>query len=76
MNNQDMYYNPYGGFPLFNNNPQNTYASSQFNDITERISRLERQTKRLEQRLSRLETPYINNNKINTNEPDNNMYMM
>ena len=53
----------------------NTYASSQFNDMTERISRLERQVKRLDQRLTRIETPYANMNNLNS-EPDNDMYMM
>ena len=55
--------------------PANTYANSQFNDINERVSRLERQVKRLDQRLTRLETPYANTNNF-TQEPDNNMYMM
>lgn len=55
---------------------QNTYATSQFNDMNERINRLERQVKRLDQRLTRLETPYANTNATQTNEPDNNMYMM
>lgn len=90
MNERDMYYNSYGfgGYSpipsgnmgmLFPDNQyqtftQNTYASSQFNDMSERINRLERQVKRLDQRLTRLETPYANAN--NSNEPDNNMYMM
>lgn len=55
--------------------PTNTYANSQFNDMNERIGRLERQVKRLDQRLTRLETPYANTNMLNQ-EPDNNMYMM
>ena len=37
---------------------------------------IERQVKRLDQRLTRLETPYANTSNINNNEPDNNMYMM
>ena len=53
----------------------NNYSTSQFSDMTERINRLERQVKRIDQRLTRLETPYANNMKYN-NEPDNNMYMM
>lgn len=57
------------------NMPTNTYANSQFNDMNERVSRLERQIKRLDQRLTRLETPYANANPL-SNEPDNNMYMM
>lgn len=55
--------------------PTNTYASSQLNDMNDRIGRLERQVKRLDQRLTRLETPYANTNNLNQ-EPDNNMYMM
>ena len=80
----------YGGYTPLNNNPQgmqiptspmqqqlipNTYTSSQFNDMNERINRLERQVKRLDQRLARLETPYANTNNFQ-NEPDNNMYIM
>ncbi|MCI6265697.1 MAG: hypothetical protein MR598_02485 [Erysipelotrichaceae bacterium] len=55
---------------------QNTYATSQFNDMNERVNRLERQVKRLDQRLTRLETPYANQTQSQNNEPDNNMYMM
>ena len=55
--------------------PANNYANSQFNDMNERVSRLERQVKHLDQRLTRLETPYANTNNFNQ-EPDNNMYMM
>ena len=44
--------------------------------MNERINRLERQVKRLDQRLNRLETPYANANMSYNNEPDNNMYMM
>lgn len=62
--------------PIPNQIPQNSYATSQFNDMNERINRLERQVKRLDQRLTRLETPYANTNSIINNEPDNNMYMM
>lgn len=87
-----MYYSSYGygGYaPINNQTPgmqmpspipnqitPNSYASSQFNDMTERINRLERQVKRLDQRLTRLETPYANSNISYNNEPDNNMYMM
>jgi len=60
---------------MSNQIPINTYTNSQFNDINERVSRLERQIKRLDQRLTRLETPYANTNNFNV-EPDNNMYMM
>ena len=55
---------------------QNSYTTSQFNDMNERISRLERQVKRLDQRLTRLETPYANTTNLKNTEPDNNMYMM
>ena len=87
MNEKNMYYNPYleGTTPMMNNYPsmqmpinqmpKNTYTTSQFNDMNERINRLERQVKRIDQRLSRLETPYANTSKYNP-EPDNNMYMM
>ena len=60
---------------MSNTMPANTYANSQFNDMNERVSRLERQVKRLDQRLTRIETPYANTNNF-SNEPDNNMYMM
>ena len=60
---------------FFNQTPNNTYANTQITDMTERLNRLERQIKRLDQRLTRLETPYANTNNYNT-EPDNNMYMM
>lgn len=87
MKDRDMYYG-YGGFSPLQMpgmlQPQMTvsggYSSnlgtSQFNDFSERIDRLERQVKRIEQRLTRLETPYANGNNLYNNEPDNNMYMM
>lgn len=69
----------YTGMPnqsyIGNQMPANTYANSQFNDMNDRVSRLERQVKRLDQRLTRLETPYANTTNFNQ-EPDNNMYMM
>jgi septation ring formation regulator EzrA len=74
VNNQipGMLPNQYGS-----GNSSNSYFTSQFNDINERIERVERQIKRLDQRLTRLETPYANsNNNLYNNEPDNNMYMM
>ena len=89
MKDRDMYYGNYGygGFIPLNNganipnqmpgiidNTGNNYANSFFNDINDRLDRLERQIKRLDQRLTRIETPYANNNY--NNEPDNNMYMM
>lgn len=84
-----MYYNSYGYSGVLPNMPggfmnqvpgtmipqnNNNYSINQWNDINERISRLERQVKRLDQRLTRIETPYANQNY--NNEPDNNMYMM
>ena len=89
IDNRDMYYGGYvpmdsmSGMPNMNPNPNsgqmqmmpNNYTTGQFNDMNERINRLERQIKRIDQRLTRLETPYANNMKYN-NEPDNNMYMM
>ncbi len=82
MSDRDMYYGGYGGFIPINQMPNtsnqvpvnNSYFNGQFNDMTERISRLERQVKRLEQRLTRLEVPYAN--KDFGNDTDNNMYIM
>ena len=77
INERDMYYG-YGGYIPVNNMQQpmqNNYTASQLTDMNERINRLERQVKRLDQRLIRLETPYTNNMQYN-NEPDSNMYMM
>ena len=78
MNDRDFAYGYGGFFPMNGNNlgmqypTSNSYSISQFNDMNDRISRLERQMKRIEQRLVRLETPYSNSN----NDSDNNMYMM
>ncbi len=75
MNDRDMFYNslPYGNYIPIPQQPKlNSYMPNQINDMNERINRLERQIKRLDQRLTRIETPYNNQ----TNEPDNNMYMM
>ena len=87
MNDRDMYYGGYGysGFmpvssfqPNLNAQPQisnygtpNNYTMGIYNDMNERLERLERQVKRLDQRLNRLETPYSN-----SSEPDNGMYIM
>ena len=92
IDDRDMYYGYGGGYIPMNNMPQgmmpntgfmpntntmpNNYSTSQINDMNERISRLERQVKRIDQRLTRLETPYANNLKYDNNTPDNNMYMM
>ena len=78
MNERDMYYGYNGGFPLpiqmtganYSQVNDNMYSANYYNDFNNRIERLERQFKRFDQRLTRLETPYANN------EPDNNMYMM
>ncbi len=83
MKDRDMFYG-YGGFYPFtpqigNNGPANGNVDNfnYFNDFKNRIERLERQVKRLDQRISRLETPYANvTNNIYNNEPDDNMYMM
>lgn len=85
MKDRDMYYG-YGGFYPFspqigNNGLSNgnidNYNFNYFNDFKNRIDKLERQVKRLDQRISRLETPYANvTNNIYNNEPDDNMYMM
>ncbi len=84
LKERDMSYSYGGFFPLSNQMNygtapvpafDNTYNINYFNDFNNRLERLERQFKRIDQRLSRLETPYANNNYSN-NEPDNNMYMM
>lgn len=79
MDNRDMFYNSYGyssGYPM---NPMmqpnmmfpnsNNYSM----DIGNRLTRIEKQINRLNQRVSRLESP--NNTNIYT-EPDNNLYML
>ena len=80
MKDRDMFYG-YGGFYPLNNQispsylfDDTNYNTSFFNDLNNRLDRLERQLKRLDQRLTRIEAPYANN--IHSNEPDNNMYMM
>lgn len=57
------------------NTPNNIYVnnSSSYNNLDNRLSRLENQIKLINNRLSRLENSYNNNY---NNEPDNNMYMM
>lgn len=79
MNNRDMFYNSYGyssGFPLPNMiyNPNMQYQNnSPFTDIDNRLTRIEKQINRLNQRITRLESP--NNTNI-YNEPDNSLYMI
>ena len=75
MKERDMFYDFGGFYPLPNQNNTNNYNINYLDDFNKRIERLERQIKRLDQRLTRLETPYATNNYNNT-EPDNNMYMM
>ena len=62
-------------FPNIPNGMSGNYLNGQFNDINERVSRLERQIKRIDQRLTRLETPYANSTNF-PSDGDNNMYMM
>lgn len=62
MNNDNNYYNG-------NTSSNNSY----YNNIENRLNRIENQIKSINQRLSRLESP--NNSSYNT-EPDNNMYIM
>ena len=85
MKERDSFYG-YGGFypmpnqvggmiyPNYSND--SSYNINSYNDFSNRIERLERQIKRLDQRLTRLETPYANDNNNSNNEPDSNMYMM
>lgn len=65
------------GMPMMPINPNQNMMmnNSPFIDIDNRLAKIERQIKRLDQRLTRLETPYTNNNN-NFLEDDNSMYMM
>ena len=83
MNNNEMYYGYQGFMPLANNlnnngiplqSYDNNFTVNYYGDLYNRIDKLERQIKRIDQRLTRIETPYANNNY--NNEPDDNMYMM
>ena len=79
MNNRDMFYNSYGyssGYPQNQMFQPNMIFPNQNNigsDIELRLTRIEKQINRLNQRVSRLESP--NNTNIYT-EPDNNLYML
>jgi len=74
---RDMYYSGYnyGYGQIPGMMPNNNYTGTLNQDIINRVNRLERQMQRLEQRITRLETPYQNNS-TNNKEPDSNMYMM
>ena len=66
MDNRDMFYNSYGyssGYPNQMFQPNMIFPN--------RLNIIEKQINRLNQRVTRLETP--NNN---YNEPDNNLYML
>lgn len=87
MNNRDMFYNSYGfqGTIPFNpmmpqyNQQYNPGYNSQYNnynpisDIDNRITKMEKQINRLNQRVTRLES--TNSTNI-YNEPDSNLYML
>lgn len=87
MNNRDMFYNSYGFQGTIPMNPMmpqynpgyNTGYNSQYNnynpisDIDNRLTKIEKQINRLNQRVTRLESP----NSANIyNEPDSNLYML
>lgn len=73
-NNRDMYYGNYGYFGPPNNQMMGPMMPNMnFNDLENRLLKIENQIKRLDQRITRLETPYQSNN---YNEPDSSMYMM
>lgn len=87
MNNRDMFYNSYGFQGTIPMNPMmpqynlgyNTGYNSQYNnynpisDIDNRLTKIEKQINRLNQRVTRLESP----NSTNIyNEPDSNLYML
>lgn len=87
MNNRDMFYNSYGFQGTIPMNPMipqynpgyNQGYNSQYNnynpisDIDNRLTKIEKQINRLNQRVTRLESP----NSTNIyNEPDSNLYML
>ena len=81
MNNSNMYYGYPNFYPLpsqvsdATHNVDNAFNMNYFDDFKNRIERLERQVKRLDQRLVRIETPYANANNQNVDNDDT-MYMM
>lgn len=58
--------------------PNEYYGNSGCGDLNNKVERLERQIKILEQRVTRLETLYSGSSNTTNiyNEPDSNMYMM
>lgn len=74
MQNPNMNY----GTPYSNQNmmPCNQSNNSSNNDIDTRLNTMERQIKRLNERVTRLEATYNNNTTNIYNEPDSSMYMM
>lgn len=74
MQNPNMNY----GTPYSNQNmmPCNQNNNSNNTDFDNRLNTIERQIKRLNERITRLETTYNNNTTNIYNEPDSSMYMM
>ena len=74
--NMNMYPNQIYPNNPNDNTPNNIYVnnSSSYDNMDNRISRIENQIKQINNRLNRLESTYKSNNY--NNEPDNNMYMM
>ena len=74
MQNPNMNY----GMPYSNQSmmPCNQNNSSTNTDINTRLNTMERQIKRLNERVTRLEATYNNNTTNIYNEPDSSMYMM
>jgi len=75
--------NPYNNMnsmmPCSGNNNQNNpnYNNTNYNnDIDSRLNIMERQIRRLNDRVTRLEASYSNNTTNIYNEPDSSMYMM
>lgn len=79
MNNRDMFYNSYGfqsSMPMNPMIPQYNLGYNNYNpisDIDNRLTKIEKQINRLNQRVTRLES--LNNTNI-YNEPDSNIYML
>lgn len=87
MNNRDMFYNSYGFQGTMPMSPMMPQYNQQYNpgynqgynnyypisDIDNRITKIEKQINRLNQRVTRLES---SNNTNIYNEPDSNLYML